>query len=50
MLVCISDLEVRGQVSEERLRDIFDLTRAEARIAAALFEGATPKEAAGSLA
>ncbi len=46
VLVCVSDLEVRGQVSEERLRDIFDLTRAEARIAAALFEGATPKETA----
>ncbi len=46
VLVCVSDLEVRGQVSEERLRDIFGLTRAEARIAAALFEGATPRETA----
>jgi len=49
VLVCITDLEVRGQVSEERLRDIFDLSRAEARVAAALFDGATPREAAEQL-
>jgi DNA-binding CsgD family transcriptional regulator len=46
VLVCVSDLEPRGGLSEERLRQIFDLSRAEARVAAALFAGDTPREAA----
>lgn len=49
MLVCVSDLEVRSRLSEQRLREIFDLSPAESRVAAALFEGATPREAAEQL-
>jgi DNA-binding CsgD family transcriptional regulator len=49
VLVCVSDLDVRGRIADESLRELFDLSRAEAKVAAALFEGATPKEAGEQL-
>jgi DNA-binding CsgD family transcriptional regulator len=49
VLVCVTDLEARTRLSVERLREIFDLSPAEARVAAALFEGDTPREAAERL-
>lgn len=49
VLVCISDLEARASLSEMRLREVFGLSRAEARVAVAIFEGATPREAAERL-
>ncbi|MBI1197090.1 MAG: hypothetical protein GC203_04430 [Phenylobacterium sp.] len=49
VLVCVNDLETPRRLSEERLRDIFGLSPAEARVAAALFEGDTPREAAERL-
>jgi len=45
-VVCISDLEARANPRQQALQDIFGLTVAEARVAVALFEGATLKEAA----
>jgi len=49
VLVCINDLEAHTSLSEHRLREVFGLSRAEARVAAAIFEGATPREAAEQL-
>ena len=49
VLVCVTDLEAGACLPEQRLRDLFALTPAEARVAAALFEGATPREAAEGL-
>ena len=49
VVVCISDLEHGGTLPEQSLRDLFLLTPAEARVAMALFEGFSPKEAAQNL-
>jgi len=45
-MVCVTDLEAGVRLPEQRLRDLFALTPAEARLALALFEGLSPKEAA----
>lgn len=45
-VVFMSDAETTLGASERRLRETFGLTDAEARVALALFEGATPAEAA----
>jgi DNA-binding CsgD family transcriptional regulator/PAS domain-containing protein len=49
VMVCITDLGAGVCPPEERLRDLFGLTRKEARVALALLEGASPREAAKSL-
>ena len=46
VLVTVTDLGCEQTVSGQRLREFFGLTAAEARIATALFEGATPKQIA----
>lgn len=46
VLVCVTDLEAGVSLPEQTLRDLFGLTRAETRLALALFEGLTPGEAA----
>lgn len=46
MLVCVTDLSNGVSPPQQRLRELFGLTVAEARLALALFEGATPGEAA----
>jgi DNA-binding CsgD family transcriptional regulator len=46
VLVCVTDLEAGVSLPEHRLRDLFALTGAESRLALALLEGASPKEAA----
>jgi DNA-binding CsgD family transcriptional regulator len=46
VLVCVTDLEAGVSLPEHTLRDLFGLTRAETRLALALFEGLTPGEAA----
>ena len=48
-LVCVTDLEGGISPPEQKLRTLFGLTGAEARVALALFEGMTPKEAACAL-
>jgi len=50
VLVCVTDLEASVSLPEQRLRDLFDLTPAESRVAVALFEGLDPKLAADKLA
>ncbi|MGI8839843.1 MAG: helix-turn-helix transcriptional regulator [Caulobacteraceae bacterium] len=49
VMVCVTDLEADGGLSETRLRDLFALSGAEARAALALFRGLGPKEAATTL-
>ena len=49
VIVCVTDLDSGVRLPEQRLRDVFGLTPAEARMALALFEGATLAEAAESL-
>lgn len=49
VLVSVTDLQADTPVAEDRLRDIFGLTRAEIRVAVALFDGASPKETAEQL-
>jgi len=46
VMVCVTDLEAGVRLPEQRLRDLFALTPAEARLALALFEGLSPREAA----
>jgi DNA-binding CsgD family transcriptional regulator len=46
VIVCASDLEAGARLPEHTVRDLFGLTSAEARVALALFEGLTPREAA----
>lgn len=46
VVVCISDLETGANLREQNLRRVFGLTAAESRLALALFDGATPREAA----
>jgi DNA-binding CsgD family transcriptional regulator/PAS domain-containing protein len=45
-LVCITDIEQSTTLSEHRLRELFALTRTEAKVAVALFEAGGIKEAA----
>lgn len=49
VIVCVTDLEAGVRPPAEALRDLFGLTRAEARVALALLEGASPREAASRL-
>jgi DNA-binding CsgD family transcriptional regulator len=49
VIVCITDLEAGVSVPEQKLRELFGLTPAEARVMLALFEGFTPQEAAENL-
>ncbi len=49
VIVCVTDLEAGVRLPAERLRDLFGLSRAESRVALALFEGASPREAAEQL-
>jgi DNA-binding CsgD family transcriptional regulator/PAS domain-containing protein len=49
VIVCVTDTEAGVKLPEQRLRDLFGLTPAEARLALALFEGATLNEAAQGL-
>ncbi|THD61682.1 helix-turn-helix transcriptional regulator [Phenylobacterium sp.] len=49
VIVCVTDLAAGVRLPEQKLRDIFSLTTAEARLALALFEGETVREAALSL-
>jgi len=46
ILVCVTDLEAGVSLPEQKLRDLFSLTWAETRLALAMFEGLTQKEAA----
>jgi DNA-binding CsgD family transcriptional regulator len=48
-IVCVTDLEAGVSLPEARLRELFGLSAAEARVVVALVEGRTPKEAAGAL-
>jgi DNA-binding CsgD family transcriptional regulator/PAS domain-containing protein len=48
ILVCVTDLDASVALPEQRLRDLFGLTRAESRLALALFEGKSPSDAAES--
>ncbi|WP_293900781.1 helix-turn-helix transcriptional regulator [Phenylobacterium sp.] len=49
VLVSIADQDAHGELSEPMLRDLFDLTPAEIRVAAALFEGLEPAKVAERL-
>jgi DNA-binding CsgD family transcriptional regulator/PAS domain-containing protein len=49
VMVCASDLACEASAPEVQLRQLFGLTAAETRVAHALFEGATPREAAEAL-
>jgi DNA-binding CsgD family transcriptional regulator len=49
VLVFISDPETRMIVSEQRVRDLFGLSRAEARVALQMLEGCDPREVAQRL-
>ncbi|THD64280.1 helix-turn-helix transcriptional regulator [Phenylobacterium sp.] len=46
ILVCVTDLEAGVRLPEQKLRDLFGLTAAETRLALAMFEGLTQREAA----
>jgi DNA-binding CsgD family transcriptional regulator len=48
-IVCVTDLEAGLSLPEQRLRDLFGLTRAEGRVALALFEGMDSRQASDSL-
>jgi DNA-binding CsgD family transcriptional regulator/PAS domain-containing protein len=48
ILVCVTDLEANVTLPEQKLRGLFGLTPAEARLALAIFEGLSPTEAAAS--
>jgi DNA-binding CsgD family transcriptional regulator len=45
-IVCVSDPDARLSLSEQTLRDLFDLTPAETRVAHGLFDGLTSREMA----
>ena len=49
VIVCVTDLGAGLAPPAERLRELFGLTRSEARVALALLEGASPREAAEAL-
>lgn len=48
-ILCVTDPQARANVSESRMQQMFGLTPAEARVARALMEGASPREAADKL-
>jgi len=48
-VVCITDLDAGLSLPEQRLRDLFGLSRAESRVALTLFEGLEPRQAAERL-
>ncbi|MBS0332451.1 MAG: hypothetical protein JSS35_06760 [Proteobacteria bacterium] len=48
-LVCVSDPQAAGRLAPETLQAVFDLTPAEARVAAALYDGQPPREIAERL-
>jgi DNA-binding CsgD family transcriptional regulator len=49
VIVCVTDLEAGVSPPAQQLAAVFRLTPAEGRVALALFEGATPREAAAAL-
>ncbi len=49
VIVCINDPEADTQISEETLRALFGLTRAEARVAIATTRGGTARQVAATL-
>ena len=49
VLVCVSDPDADVAIPERRLRDLFGLSRAEARVALQLLDGRDPREAAEKL-
>lgn len=49
VLICVTDPEAALSLSERRLKELFSLTRAESRLALALFEGAALRQAAAKL-
>jgi DNA-binding CsgD family transcriptional regulator len=49
VIVCVSDLAGNDAPPSQRLRDLFGLSPAETRVALALFDGLSPREAAESL-
>ena len=49
VLVCANDVESSPVLPERRLRELFALSAAEARVAAAVLRGETPREAAARL-
>ena len=49
VVVCVTDLEAEVSLPEQRLRELFGLTAAEARVALALFDGLGAADAAASL-
>jgi DNA-binding CsgD family transcriptional regulator/PAS domain-containing protein len=49
VIVCINDPEAETQISEETLRALFGLTRAEARVAIATTRGGTARQVAATL-
>ncbi len=49
VIVCVNDPQAGAQLSEEMLRALFGLTRAEARVAIAITRGETSRQAASTL-
>ncbi|MGI9170452.1 MAG: helix-turn-helix transcriptional regulator, partial [Caulobacteraceae bacterium] len=49
LMVCVTDLAARVSLPEQRLRELFGLSPAEARVARLLFDGNSPREAATRL-
>ena len=49
IIVCVTDPEAGVSLPEQRVRDLFGLTAAEARVALAMVEGDGPREAAEKL-
>lgn len=49
VVVCVTDPDAGATVSEHRLRGLFGLTPAEARVAVAIMDGATAREVATAL-
>jgi DNA-binding CsgD family transcriptional regulator/PAS domain-containing protein len=49
VMVCVTDLEAGLSLPQQRMCDLFGLTTGQARVAAALFEGHEPDQAAAQL-
>jgi DNA-binding CsgD family transcriptional regulator len=49
VIVCVTDPEAAAGVPESLLRELFDLTSAQAKVAAALIAGRSPRQAAEAL-
>lgn len=49
VIVCVTDLDAKVNLPAQTLQDIFGLSRGEARIALALFDGLDPREVAARL-